>query len=237
MKRLHKTTGKSPNPKCKKSSDGKGDDIENKQHQRRRVINRSLSFQTDSTSSIGEESLLKSDLTDKHGKYTDSEPLPLNSNAENNFVNNCNKLATPLTNTNMRASLPKGYFGLTMGPLTNYVLPPHQAFQLQTSMTPSVVCAYPCSWPRQPDSIVPRTSQIPASSAQQVKSLTVIIESKTGFKETTKLNGTRNGIGFSLLKGSDDDVAKAIMKDNSIKQSCITNLLAELKDQCRELCR
>ena len=60
---------------------------------------------------------------------------------------------------------------------------------------------------------------------------------KTGFKETVKLNGTRNGIGFSLLKGSDDDVAKAIMKDNSIKQSCTTNLLAELKDQCNELCR
>ena len=108
-------------------------------------------------------------------------------------------------------------------------------------MTPPVVLPYPCIWPRQLVSIVPRrvnqVTQVQAPTAEQVENLTVTIKYKTGLNETIKLNQTRKSIGISLLKGSDDDVAKAIMKDTVIKRSCTNSLLTELKDQCIGLCR
>ena len=73
-------------------------------------------------------------------------------------------------------------------------------------------------------------------SAEQVESLTVTIKYKTGINETIKFNETRKSIGFSLLKDSDDDVAKTIMKDTAIKHSCTNSLLTEIKDQCIGLC-
>ncbi len=80
-------------------------------------------------------------------------------------------------------------------------------------------------------------TQVQAPTAEQVENLTVTIKYKTGLNETIKLNETRKSIGISLLKGSDDDVAKAIMKDTVIKRSCTNALLTELKDQCIGLCR
>ena len=103
---------------------------------------------------------------------------------------------------------------------------------------------YPSVWPRQLVSIVPNVNQVHTPlvqfwnnpSAEQVEILTVTIKYKTGVNET-KFNETRKSIGFSLLKGSDDDVAKTIMKDTAIKRSCTNSLLTELKDQCIGLCR
>lgn len=252
IKRLHKPTGETPNPKLKKScidANSKGndkdgtEDSESEQRQvRRKVPTRKLTFETDSTTStsIDRDSSLKSDVTCENAKHMDCEPLPQNpeGETENNFVNNSGGLASPLIHTNRMAFFPKGYFGLTMGPLTNYVAPGLNAFQLQTSMTPPVVRPYPCIWPRQLVSIVPRrVNQVQAPSAEQVENLTVTIKYKTGLNETIKLNETRKSIGISLLKGSDDDVAKAIMKDTLIKRSCTNSLLTELKDQCIGLCR
>ena len=136
---------------------------------------------------------------------------------------------------------------MTIGPLTNYAAPGLNTLWLQTSMSPPIVVRptpYPSVWPRQLVSIVPNVNQVHTPlvqfwnnpSAEQVEILTVTIKYKTGVNET-KFNETRKSIGFSLLKGSDDDVAKTIMKDTAIKRSCTNSLLTELKDQCIGLCR
>ncbi len=153
IKRLHKPTGESPNPKPKKScvySNSKANDTakggtEGSESQQRevsqKVINKKLTFETDSTTStsIDRDISLKSDVTRENAKHMDCEPfIPQKPEGkeENNFVNNSGVLASPLIHPNRRTFFPKGYFGLTTGPLTNYVAPGLNAFQLQTSMTP-----------------------------------------------------------------------------------------------------
>ena len=70
-----------------------------------------------------------------------------------------------------------------------------------------------------------------------VKRLSVLTEYTTGFTETKEIAASRQSIALTLAKGSDEDVAKAVTKNDTVKRSCIANILNELSDQCSELCR
>lgn len=261
IKRLHKTTGETPNPERKKSSvdsnlksndkDGTMNSESEQRQRTRKFISRKLTFETDRTTStsIDTDSSLKSEVTCDNADHLICESLPQNpepAKTGNHCVNNSGGLGSLVIRDTRQEIFPKGYFGLTMGPLTNYAAPGLNALRLQTSVRPPVVVRpYPSVWPRQLVSVVPNVNQVHTPlvqfwnnpSTEQVESLTVTIKYKTGVNETLKFNETRKSIGFSLLKGSDDDVAKTIMKDTAIKRSCTNSLLTELKDQCSGLCR
>ena len=261
IKRLHKTTGETPNPERKKSSvdsnlksndkDGTMNSQSEQRERTRKFSGRKLTFETDRTTStsIDTDSSLKSDVTCENADHLICESLPQNPEGKtgSNYVNNSSGLGSLVISATRQKIFPKGYFGLTIGPLTNYVATGLNALWLQTSMRPPIVVRpkpYPSVWPRQLVSILPNVNQVHTPlvqfwnnpSAEQVESLTVTIKYKTGINETIKFNETRKSIGFSLLKDSDDDVAKTIMKDTAIKHSCTNSLLTEIKDQCIGLC-
>ena len=210
-----------------------------------------MTFETDRTTStsIDTDNSLKSDVTCENADHLICESLPQNTVGKtgNNCVSNSGRLGSLVIRATRQKIFPEGYFGLTIDPLTNYAAPGLNALRLQTSMRPPIVVRprpYLSVWARQLVSIVPNVNQVHTPlvqfwnnpSAEQVESLTVTIKYKTGITETVKFNETRKYIGFSLLKGSDDDVAKTIMKDTAIKRSCTNSLLTELKDQCIGLC-
>ena len=161
-----------------------------------------MTFETDRTTStsIDTGSSLKWDVTCENADHLICESLPQNPEGKtgHNCVNNSGGLGSLVIRATRQKIFPKGYFGLTIGPLTNYAAPGLNALRLQTSMRPAIVVRprpYPSVWPRQLMSIVPNVNQVHTPlvqfwnnpSAEQVESLTVTIQYKTGVN-VTKFN-------------------------------------------------
>ena len=158
-----------------------------------------MTFETDRTTStsIDTGSSLKSDVTCENADHLICESLPQNPEGKtgHNCVNNSGGLDSLVIRATRQKIFPKGNFGLTIGPLTNYAAPGLNALRLQTSMRPAIVVRprpYPSVWPRQLVSIVPNVNQVHTPlvqfwnnpSAEQVETLTVTIKYKTGVNET-----------------------------------------------------
>ena len=139
---------------------------ESEQRERtRKFSGRKLTFETDSTTStsIDTDSSLKSDVTCENADHLICESLPQNPEGRtgSNYVNNSSGLGSLVISATRQKIFPKGYFGLTIGPLTNYVATGLNALWLQTSMRPPIVVRpkpYPSVWPRQLVSILPNVN-------------------------------------------------------------------------------
>ena len=70
-------------------------------------------------------------------------------------------------------------------------------------------------------------------SWQVVKTLSLLIDYNTGLIE---IPASRQSVGLKLPTATDEDVAKAVMEDETLKKSCVTNVLTELNNGCSQLC-
>ena len=58
-----------------------------------------------------------------------------------------------------------------------------------------------------------------------VKTLSLLIEYNTGLIEKKQIPASRQSVCLTLPTASDDDVAKAVMENETLKKSCIANVL------------
>ena len=63
-----------------------------------------------------------------------------------------------------------------------------------------------------------------------VKTLSLLIEYNTGLIEKKQIPG------LTLPTATDDDVGKAVMENETLKKSCVANVLTELNTECSQLC-
>ena len=129
IKRLHKTTGETPNPERKKSSvdsnlksndkDGTMNSESEQRERTRKFSGRKLTFETDRTTStsIDTDSSLMSDVTCENADHLICESLPQNPEGKtgNNCVNNSGGLGSLVIRATRQKIFSKGYFGLTIG--------------------------------------------------------------------------------------------------------------------------
>ena len=69
-----------------------------------------------------------------------------------------------------------------------------------------------------------------------VKTLSLLIEYNTGLIEKRQIPASRQSVGLTLPTATDDDVGKAVMENETLKNSCVANVLTELNTECSRLC-
>ena len=69
-----------------------------------------------------------------------------------------------------------------------------------------------------------------------VKTLSLLIEYNTGLIGKKQIPASRQSVCLKLLTATDDDVAKAVMENETLKKSCVANVLPELNTECSQLC-
>ena len=69
-----------------------------------------------------------------------------------------------------------------------------------------------------------------------VKILLLLIEYNTGLIEKKQIPASRQSVCLKLPTATDDDVAKAVMENETLKKSCVANVLPELNTECSQLC-
>ena len=69
-----------------------------------------------------------------------------------------------------------------------------------------------------------------------VKTLSLLIEYNTGLIEKKQIPASQQSVGVTLPTATDDDVGKAVMENETLKKSCVANVLTELNTECSQLC-
>ena len=69
-----------------------------------------------------------------------------------------------------------------------------------------------------------------------VKTLSLLIEYNTGLIEKKQIPASRQSVGLTLPTATDDNVGKAVMENETLKKSCVANVLTELNTECSQLC-
>ena len=69
-----------------------------------------------------------------------------------------------------------------------------------------------------------------------VKTLSLLIEYNTGLIGKKQIPASQQSVGVTLPTATDDDVGKAVMENETLKKSCVANVLTELNTECSQLC-
>ena len=62
------------------------------------------------------------------------------------------------------------------------------------------------------------------------------VVNNTGLIEKKQIPASRQSVGVTLPTATDDDVGKAVMENETLKKSCVANVLTELNTECSQLC-
>ena len=117
---------------------------------------------------------------------------------------------------------------------------------LQENSIPSINKQF-CQWngPPLPQQLFPFYSifQSPLTvvpvvnfSRPVVKTLSLLIEYNTGLIKKKQIPASQQSVGLTLPTATDDDDAKAVMENETLKKLCVANVLTELNTECSQLC-